>query len=124
MFLQALQPCGNVLGWGFVGNSPSGFTVLAGVFLTGAAFVAEEVALTGVGPVLFLSALTALEVEAVAVDAGVFLIAVGRGFFVAAGVDAGFEALLTAVFAGATGVFLAGVAAAAGLLVEAVGNVF
>jgi hypothetical protein len=80
--------------------------------------------LTGVGPVLFLSALTVLEVEAVAVDAGVFLIAVERGFFVAAGVDAGFEALLTAVFAGATGVFLAGVAAAAGLLVEAVGNVF
>lgn len=113
MFLQALQPCGNVSGWGIVGYSPSGFTVLAGVFLMGVAFVTDGVVLTGVEPMVFLSALTALEEEAVAVDAGVFLTAVG--FFVAAGVDADFDALLTAVFTGATGVFVAGVEVGAGL---------
>jgi hypothetical protein len=51
-----------------------------------------------------------------------FLMAVGRGFLVAAAV--GFDAVLTGVFVVVTGVFLTGVEVVVGLLVEAVGNVF
>jgi hypothetical protein len=106
-----------------MGYVPSGFTVFAGVFLIGVGFADEGVGLTGVGPMVFLSALT--EGFAGVLATGVFLMAVGRGFFVAAGVEvAGFEASLTAFFAGATAGFLTGVVVAVGLLAETVGNFF
>jgi hypothetical protein len=98
------------------GYIPSGFTVFTGVFLTGVDF-------TGVGPVVFLSALTEGFVGVLA--AGVFLMAVGRGFFVAAGVEvADFEVSPTVFLAGATAGFLTDVVVAAGLLADATGNDF
>ena len=105
------------------GYIPSGFTVFTGVFLTGVGFEVEGVDLTGVGPVVFLSALTEGFVGVLA--ASVFLTAVGRGFFVAADVEvAGFDASPATFFAGATAGFLTGVVVAAGLLADATGNFF
>jgi hypothetical protein len=87
----------------------------AGAFLTG---VEDDTGLGLTGVSLFAG-----------VDAVSFLMAVGRGFLVAAA--AGFEDVLTGVLVVATGVlvvaagvFLTGVEAVTGLLAEAVGNVF
>lgn len=86
--------------------------------------MAVEAGFTGVGPLAFWSALTGFEDDAGVVVAGVLLTAVGKGFLVAADVVAGFEALLTATFAGATAGFFTGVVVAAGLLAETVGSFF
>jgi hypothetical protein len=80
----------------------------AGAFLTG---VEDDTGLGLTGVSLFAG-----------VDAVSFLMAVGRGFLVAAA--AGFEDVLTGVLVVAAGVFLTGVEAVTGLLAEAVGNVF
>lgn len=108
-----------------MGYVPSGFTV---VFLTPAGevfFVAVEaefpVDFTGVGPVVFLSALTALDAEA-GVEVVFFLTAVGSGFFVPA--VAGFELSLTVVLAAVTGVFLTEDVAGVGLDAEALDTGF
>jgi hypothetical protein len=104
-------------GLGLGVDSPSGFTVLAGVFLTGVTLeVAAAVDFTGVGPVVVLFVLT---VFAAGVLVTFFLMVVGL-----VAVDTGFEAVLTGVFAAATGVFLTGVVVATGFLVDVAGRVF